>query len=104
MSGLGKCFGHPIINMTESVKTWIGKGAVSKPGVGHMGAQIANMFKLTFCRQYYKEKRVWPALRVLPGLSERIQNCISSNIWKEDARNPWKAEEFEFLVLNQTFM
>ncbi|CAG9822200.1 unnamed protein product [Phaedon cochleariae] len=96
MSGLGKCFGHPIINMTESVKTWISKRSVSKPNVEKMGIQIANTFKLTFCRLYYKEKRVWPAAKAELVLSQRIAENLTNNTWKEcseslESRGIWSS-------------
>lgn len=32
MCGLGKMYGHPIVDMDESINTWIQKGTVMKPG------------------------------------------------------------------------
>lgn len=60
MSGLGKIFGHPIIDMNASVKSWIEKGTCLKPGKSEMGQRCSNMFKLVLCRRYYEERNRWP--------------------------------------------
>lgn len=55
LSGLGKIFGHPIIDMESSISSWLEKGSVLKPHKGGMGKRCSQMFKLILCRRYYKE-------------------------------------------------
>ncbi|VVC42608.1 Mononegavirales RNA-directed RNA polymerase catalytic domain [Cinara cedri] len=62
LSGLGKIFGHPIIDMEESISSWIGKGTVLKLDKRKMGRLCSQMFKFVLCRRYYEERNRWSPL------------------------------------------
>lgn len=62
MSGLGKIFGHLIIDMERSITAWIEKGTVMKPGKQDIGKRCSEMFKLILCRRFYEERNRWPPL------------------------------------------
>lgn len=55
MSGLCKLFGHPIVYVRDSAIAWSEKGMILKEGLEHMGIELSNMFKLEFCRNYYRD-------------------------------------------------
>jgi len=62
LSGLWKIFGHPIIDMEESITSWIEKGTILKLDKRRMGEMCSDMLKLTLCRRYYEERHRWPSL------------------------------------------
>lgn len=50
LTGLWKCFGHPDINMDESVRSWVEKGAATKGPCKTMACLLVWAFRLEFCR------------------------------------------------------
>jgi len=48
---------RPDIDMDESVKTWILKGAAEKRNRSQIANLLVWTFRLEFCRQYYKQKK-----------------------------------------------
>ncbi|KAK9877807.1 hypothetical protein WA026_019487 [Henosepilachna vigintioctopunctata] len=101
ISGMWKCFGHPIIDMDKSVKSWISKGSALKEGLEKAGSRVENMFKLVFCRNYYKEKRTWPPVEYNDTTSTRVAKNISKDTWDECAKFPWLSKEFADIRLKQ---
>ncbi|USL85442.1 MAG: RNA-dependent RNA polymerase [Ixodes ricinus orinovirus-like virus 1] len=101
MSGLWKCFGHPIIDMDSSVKNWLKTGAVMKPNLTQAGYDIYHMFCMVFCKNYFKEKRSWPPLTFTSATSDRVVDGIRSNTWNEDSNYPWLSREFAGVILGE---
>ncbi|CAG9763643.1 unnamed protein product [Ceutorhynchus assimilis] len=101
MSGLWKCFGHPIIDMDLSVKNWIQTGAILKTDLEQAGQRIKRMFCMTFCKNFFKEKRNWPPLSYSRHTSRRVIDNIKSNTWNEDPRYPWTSQEFQGIELKE---
>nr|WPR17567.1 MAG: RNA-dependent RNA polymerase [Beetle nyamivirus] len=103
LSGLWKCFGHPIVDMDKSVKNWIGKGSVLKTNLEPMSESINNMFLLTFCKNFYLQKRVWPNIDYRACVSARIVENIKAGTWNETNQSPWHSSEFHGIVLEKNF-
>jgi len=50
--------------MDLSVATWIEKGGAKKGDCSEMTKLLTWTFRLEFCRQYYKQQKRWPVLKL----------------------------------------
>lgn len=103
LSGLCKVFGHPIVYVRESARDWATKGSELKLGLEHMGKRLSNMFKVEFCRNYYREMGHWPNLRMGPETPSYIRESKNSNRWEENHLSPWTPEDFDDVFFDKTF-
>ncbi|UDL13960.1 MAG: RNA dependent RNA polymerase [Xiangshan Nyami-like virus] len=101
LSGICKCFGHPNIDMTASVNTWVKKGAAGKDIDKNTAQLIVGAFRLELCRQYYKDKKRWPVLSLQSGVPDKIVYCYKNNLWTETPTHPWRPEDFLRVVLDK---
>jgi hypothetical protein len=104
LTGLAKCFGHPNILMDSSCASWREKASCAKPDVGKIGCQLTNVFKMTFCRQYYSRHKKWPPLEKKGPLSPRVDRAIVTNTWTEGGGTSlWEPDEFQNVELGKVF-
>lgn len=86
-------YGHPIVYVRESAADWATKGMMLKTGLEKMGKHLANMFKLEFCRNYYRDIGQWPKIRM----------AYNSGRWEENPVAPWSPDDFETVDFLKTF-
>lgn len=101
LTGLWKCFGHPDINMDQSVRTWIRKGLASKGACKPIAQTLVWTFRLEFCRQYYRRHKRWPVVRLSSATPIKIKRDYLNNQWSEKPVAPWHSEEFEHVFLEK---
>lgn len=95
MSGLCKIYGHPIVYVRESAHEWAKKGTLLKTGLEDMGRTLANMSKLEFSRNYFREMGHWPKLRTTVETPLKIKESHNSGRRDENPVAPWSLEDFD---------
>lgn len=103
LSGLGKIFGHPVIDMNASVRSWSRKGSVMKLDKETMGRDCSEMFKLTLCRWYYEERNRWPPLELSGEEAEHVRYNYHRGTWNETPGRKWQSSDFKGVRFQQTF-
>lgn len=103
MSGLCKIYGHPIVYVKESAKEWAKKGMLLKPDLEVMGRTLANMFKLEFSRNYYRDMGHWPKLRTSVDTPSKIKESHNAGRWDENPVAPWSPDDFDSVTFEKTF-
>lgn len=101
MSGLCKIYGHSIVYVRESAKEWAKKGMLLKTGLEDMGKTLANMFKLEFCRNYFREMGHWPKLRTSVETPSKIKESHNSGRWDENPVSPWSPDDFDSITFKK---
>ncbi|CAB3241750.1 unnamed protein product [Arctia plantaginis] len=102
LTGLTKCFGHPEVVMGASIATWVEKGTVLKPGLGVIAEEIRRAFVLEFSRNFYKQKRKWPNLKLGPNADPLVKQCCEGGYWGEDPGEPWSTAMFSDIQFDET--
>lgn len=100
--GMTKCFGHPEVVMDESVAAWAGKGMVLKSDLEEIGELIREAFVLEFSRNYFKQRRRWPNLKLGPNADPRVRECYYGGYWGETPSDPWIPEMFSDIQFEAT--
>lgn len=103
VSGLCKVYGHPIVYVRESASEWAKKGMFLKPGLEKMGRTLANMFKLEFSRNYFREMGQWPSMRTTIETPAKIKESHNSGRWDENPVSPWSPDDFDSITFEKTF-
>ncbi|KAL4125917.1 hypothetical protein QTP88_010154 [Uroleucon formosanum] len=103
LSGLWKIFGHPIIDMEDSITSWIEKGTILKLNKREMGERCSNMLKLVMCRRYYEERHRWPPLLFTDEEARHIRRSYMRGTWDETPREPWRSSDFKGARFGQAF-
>ncbi|AYW51538.1 L polymerase RdRp [Formica fusca virus 1] len=101
LTGLWKCFGHPNVNMSKSVKTWVRKGSSFKGTCKPIADILVWTFRLEFCRQYYRRHKRWPVVRMSIYTPYKIRRDYLNNQWSEKPSTPWRPEEFEHVFMEK---
>lgn len=103
LCGLGKIFGHPVIDMERSITTWLDKGTVMKPGKQDMGRRCSEMLKLVLCRRFHEERNRWPPLVFNREEVAHIRDNYRRGVWMESPTRPWMSWDFAGVRFQQTF-
>lgn len=61
------------------------------------------MFKLEFCRNYYKDIGCWPKASFSSNCSERVKSLYNRQEWEETNTHPLTTEDFRGFEFQKTF-
>lgn len=99
MSGLRNICGHIIVYVKESAGDWAFKGTLLQEGLEKM----ANMFKIEFSRNYYKDMGQWLRMKTTVETPAKTKASYDSGRWDENPFAPWDPEDFETVTFEKTF-
>lgn len=87
----------------ESAADWARKGMLLKTGLEKMGKTLANMFKMEFSRNYFRDMGQWPKIRTTIETPSEIKESHNSGRRDENPLSPWSPDDFDTVTFEKTF-